>query len=106
VTLIVWAARAGGSVTKLTVRAGQLEIIRQGGRLVFDLHSHYTPIEVHGRPGRGWKVQFLRRGVTPVTVDSSMVDPVDFMRVLTFYRPELDPDHRPEPQRSVQQSRR
>ena len=97
VTLIIWAARAGGSVTKLTLRAGQLEIVRQGSRLVFDLQSQYTPIEVHGR-GRGWKVEFIRRGIAPAVVDASMVDPKDFMRVLTFYRPDLDPDAQPSQQ--------
>ena len=67
-------------------------MLRQGGRFVFDLASVYTPVEVHGTPGRhGWKVVFLRRGMTPFVVDRTMVDPDDFMRVLSFFRPNLHP---------------
>ena len=58
--------------------------------MVFDLASTYTAIEVVGKPGsKKWKVQFLRRGMPPVIVDSTMVDGRDFMRILSFYRPEL-----------------
>jgi hypothetical protein len=89
-TLVIWAIRAGATVTRLTVKSGQLEIARQGGRMVFDLASSYTAIEVVGRPGsKKWKVLFLRRGLAPVTVDSTMVDGREFMRVLGFFRPEV-----------------
>ena len=89
-TLVIWAIRAGAGITRLTVRSGQLEIVRQGGRQVFDLTSHYTPIEVVGKPGtKKWKVLFHRRGMAPLVIDRSMVDSKDFMRVLGFFRPEL-----------------
>jgi hypothetical protein len=89
-TLMVWAIRGGASVTKLEVHQGQLQVIQQGGRFIFDLSSQYTRFEVHGQPGhRGWKVLFPRRGMAPFTVDASMVDPDDFMRVLRFFRPQL-----------------
>ena len=91
-TLVIWGIRAGASVTRLTVRSGQLEIVRQGGRQVFDLTSHYTPIEVLGKPGsKKWKVLFLRRGMAPAVIDSTMVDGKDFMRILGFFRPDLQP---------------
>ncbi len=91
-TLVIWGIRAGASVTRLTVRSGQLEIVRQGARQVFDLTSGYTPIEVVGRPGsKKWKVMFLRRGMAPAVVDSTMVDGKDFMRILSFFHPELQP---------------
>jgi len=90
VTLVIWAIRAGATVTRLTVRRGQLEIVRQGSRTVFDLASTYTAVEVSGKPGsKKWKVQFLRRGAPPMTVDETMVDGRDFMRILTFFRPDL-----------------
>jgi hypothetical protein len=89
-TAVIWAIRAGATVTVLTVRRGQLEISRQGGRMVFDLASTYTDIQVVGRPGsKKWKVLFVRRGMSPVVIDGTMVDPVDFMRVLKFFRPDL-----------------
>ena len=87
-TVMVWAIRSGASVTTLEVHQGQLQVIQQGGRFIFDLSSQYTRFEVHGEPGhRGWKVLFPRRGMAPFTVDASMVDPDDFMRVLRFFRP-------------------
>jgi len=89
-TAMVWAIRAGASVTRLEVHQGQLQVIQQGGRYIFDLASQYTRFEVHGRPGhRGWKVLFPRRGMPPFAVDATMVDPDDFMRVLRFFRPQL-----------------
>jgi hypothetical protein len=89
-TVMVWAIRGGASVTTLEVHQGQLQVIQQGGRYIFDLSSQYTRFEVHGQPGhRGWKVLFPRRGMEPFTVDASMVDPDDFMRVLRFFRPQL-----------------
>ncbi len=89
-TAMVWAIRAGASVTTLTVHHGQLEVVQQGGRYVFDMASQYTRVEVHGRPGKhGWAVIFPRRGMTPFKVDATMVDPDDFMRVLRFFRPQL-----------------
>ena len=89
-TVMVWAIRSGASVTMLEVHQGQLQVIQQGGRFIFDLSSQYTRFEVHGEPGhRGWKVLFPRRGMAPFTVDASMVDPDDFMRVLRFFRPQL-----------------
>lgn len=88
-TMVIWAVRAGSSIAHLSVTRGQLEILRGGGRNVFDLSSRYTPIEVIGNPGeRGWKVLFLRRSMSPFVIDSSMVDPVEFMTVLRTYRPE------------------
>ncbi|QIG45590.1 hypothetical protein G5V58_25160 [Nocardioides anomalus] len=90
VTVVVWAIRAGASVTRLTVRQGQLEVVQQGGRYVFDLASQYTIFEVHGRSERrGWYVLFHRRDLAPFKVDKTMVDPQDFMRVLRFFRPQL-----------------
>ena len=62
----------------------------QGGRrFVFDLSGGYTPIQVVGSPGdRDWRVLFLRRNEDPFVVDSSMVDPHEFMDVLHHYLPE------------------
>ena len=46
-------------------------------------------MQVIGEPGRrGWKVLFLRRGMSPFVIDSSMVDPHEFTSVLRYYRPE------------------
>ncbi|MBC9735353.1 hypothetical protein [Nocardioides marmotae] len=93
-TLVLWAVRAGSAVTRMSVTAGQLEVLRGGGRFVFDLRSRYTPIEVVGEPGsRGWKVLFVRRSMAPFVIDSSMVDPEEFMQVLRQHRPERVDQH-------------
>jgi hypothetical protein len=87
--MIIWAVRAGSPPPRVSVHAGQLEVIQAGGRFVFDLSGTYTPIEVVGRPGdRGWKVLFLRRNLDPFVIDSSMVDPHEFMKVLRRFQPE------------------
>ena len=89
-TAMVWAIRAGASVTTLEVHQGQLQVIQQGSRYIFDMASEYTPVEVRGQPGkRGWKVLFPRRGMEPFSIDATMVDPDDFMRVLRFFRSEF-----------------
>lgn len=89
--LVVWAVRAGSTTARLTVVAGQLEVVTGDGRFVFDLKSSYTPIEVDGEPGvRGWRVLFHRRGMAPFVIDSTMVDPAEFMRVLRHHRPDAD----------------
>ncbi|MGZ4466569.1 MAG: hypothetical protein ACXVW0_14505, partial [Nocardioides sp.] len=89
--LVVWAVRASTAPAHVTVRGGQVEIVRAGSRHRFDLASHYTPVDVIGAPGdRSWKVLFHRRSMTPFVVDASMVDPVEFTRLLRRYRPERD----------------
>lgn len=88
-SLVLWALRAGSSAPRLSVTSGQLEVLGSAGRFVFDLDSPYTPIEVVGTAGkRGWRVLFLRRGMSPFVIDSSMVDPTEFMSVLRRHRPE------------------
>jgi hypothetical protein len=90
-TAIIWAVHSGTSVTRLSVRGGQLQVVKQGVRTTIDLTSSYTPVEVHGRPGRhGWKVVFRRRDLSTFVIDQSMVDPSEFMRVLRYYRPGVD----------------
>lgn len=87
--LVLWAIRASSPVAHLSVHAGQLEVVQGGGRFVFELAGSFTPIEVVGMPGdRHWKVLFLRRNMDPFVIDSSMVDPREFMDMLRHYRPE------------------
>jgi hypothetical protein len=85
--LIIWAVRAGSPPPRLSVRGRQLEVVQSGGRFVFDLSGNYTPIKVVGKPGdRNWRVLFLRRNMDPFVIDSSMVDPHEFMEMLERYR--------------------
>lgn len=87
-TGIVWAVRSGTGVTRLQVHGGHLVVDHRGARLIFDLTSSLTRIEVHGKPGRGsWKVVFRRGDMSPFVIDRTMVDAREFMRVLRYYRP-------------------
>ena len=87
--LVTWAVRTGTPLTRMAVKGGQLDVRSGGLHLKFDLTSHYTPIEVRGTPGRrGWRVLFGRGTTQPFVVDSSIVDPKEFMEVLRRYRPE------------------
>ncbi len=87
-TVFVWAVRASTSPTRISLTGGRLEIHRNGGRHLFDLTNPALPVEEIGSPGdRRWRVHFVRRGMDPFVVDSSMVDPHEFSRALDHYRP-------------------
>lgn len=85
-TGFVWAVRAGTTPARVTLRGGQVEVVRGERREVFDLTSSYTPVEVVGRPGeRGWRVVFVRRGMPPFVIDASMVDAREFAAAIEPY---------------------
>lgn len=87
-TLLVHAIRVSANPAHLSIRSGQLEVVRGNRRDAFDLTSRFTRIEVVGRPGRpGWKVLMARFGRDPLVIDSSMVDPVRFTEALERHRP-------------------
>lgn len=87
-TAITWALRAGTAVARLRVVGGILQIQKAGRTDVFSLIDDFQVIDVVGRPGgMSWQVHFLRAGLEPYVVDSSMVSPHEFMRVLAYYRP-------------------
>lgn len=87
--LVVYAVRVSAAPARLSIRSGQLEVVRGSHRDVFDLTSRFTRIEVVGRPGRpGWKVLFARFGKDPLVIDSSMVDPATFTAALERNRPQ------------------
>lgn len=88
--LVIWATRASSAPAHLEINSGHLTVERTGTIRHFDLASKYTALEVHGRPGLpGWKVLIEQRDAPPFVIDSAMVDPKAFMRVLRYYRPEL-----------------
>ena len=82
-----------GVGTTVEVTDAQLAVSRAGQNLAnsrFDLTSPNTKIEQSGKPGqRGWRVLILRRSMSPVTIDSRMVDPRTFMEALRQWRPDL-----------------
>ena len=90
-TVVLAMLRSGAPVTRVTVRAGRLDIVRGESRYCFDLTDDQTRIDVVGNPGeRRWRVLFHRRSLTPYVVDKAMVDPVEFTRILRRHRPSQD----------------
>lgn len=83
--------RSGAPVTRVTVRAGRLDIVQGESRYCFDLTDEQTQIDEVGKPGeRRWRVLFHRRSLAPYVVDAAMVDPVEFTRILRRHRPSHD----------------
>lgn len=98
-TVVLWLVRAGGPVARVTLTGSRLEVVRGESRHVFDLASPSCAVDVIGLPGdRGWRVLFRRRGIGPLVVDATMVDPSTFMRMLHRHRPEVT--YRPRPPRA------
>jgi len=74
----------------VTITSGVLEIRRRGRTVVFDLTDPGTRIELEGRPGgRHWTVRLSEGRTTSYVVDGSMVDGVEFVGVLRYFRPDL-----------------
>jgi hypothetical protein len=75
---------------EVSVTRGMVYIDSSSNSYRFDLRQTTTEVEMTGQPGEpGWQVRFLRRHLDPFTVDSTMVDPVDFVRRLREWRPEI-----------------
>lgn len=90
VLLGAWRMRSRRRPATVVATGSRLEIMRDGGRHVFDLSRRDNPVDVVGLPGdRHWRVLFHRRGMRPYVVDASMVEPDAFMRVLHAQRAEV-----------------
>ena len=75
---------------EVSVGRGMVYIDSSSDSYRFDLRSSTTKIEMTGQPGDpGWQLRFLRRHLEPFTVDATMVDPVEFVREVREWRPEL-----------------
>lgn len=89
-TVTAWRAWTRHSPTSVVLVGSRLEIVREGGRHVFDVADARLPIDVVGLPGdRAWRVRFSRRGMAPYVLDATMVDPVEFLRLLHLHRSEV-----------------
>lgn len=75
---------------QVSVSRGMVYVDSSSTSYRFDLRSSTTQVEMVGVPGEpGWQVRFLRRHLDPFTIDASMVDPIQFVRQLREWRPEL-----------------
>ncbi|WP_296601982.1 hypothetical protein [Nocardioides sp.] len=89
-TVAAWRSWAGHSPTTVLLVGSHLEIVRDGGRHVFDLADPRLPVDVVGLVGdRSWRVEFSRRGMAPYVLDATMVDPAELLLVLHRHRSEV-----------------
>ena len=85
---LAWNSRE--ETWEVSVGRGMVYIDSSSDSYRFDLRSSTTKIEMTGQPGdAGWQLSFLRRHLDPFTVDATMVDPVEFVRQVREWRPEL-----------------
>jgi hypothetical protein len=69
---------------------GTVHIEGPAGHHQFDLTSENTRLQMVGEPGRrGWRVEFLRRAMSPFVVDGTMVDAHAFVDAVRRWRPDL-----------------
>jgi hypothetical protein len=88
--LLFVAFRRTSTASDVSVEDGTLKLMFGASHHTFYLTSPSTQLEMVGAPGdRDWKLQVLRRGMPPVTVDARTVDPVAFTDVVRQWRPEL-----------------
>ncbi len=82
--------RIGRSSTVNLSETGVLSLTFGDAHHAFDLSSDNTEVEMVDFPGdAGWSVRLLRRGLPPIEVDTSSVDPVLFTEALRQWRPQL-----------------
>ncbi|MGA8844996.1 MAG: hypothetical protein WB471_00080, partial [Nocardioides sp.] len=82
--------RIGRSSTVRLSEEGMLTLVFGEAKHTFDLSTDQTEVKMIEAPGDlDWAVRLVRRGLPPVEVDMSSVDPVVFTEALRQWRPEL-----------------
>ena len=89
VALLVFL-RLGAMSSSVTLADGMLEVVFGDNHHKFDLTSDKTVVEMEGDPGdRDWRMMLVRRGLSPVEIDASAVDPEPFTEAMRQWRPNL-----------------
>ena len=84
------ALRQRSKSSEVHLENGTLRLRHGDQHHTFYLTSSSTKLEMSGNPGdKDWKVQVLRRGMAPVTIDHRDVDPVAFTEAVRQWRPNL-----------------
>lgn len=82
------ALRQRSQTSEVHLERGTLRLRFGDQHHTFYLNSPSTQIEMLGEPGdRDWRVEVLRKGMPPVTIDHKDVDPVAFTATLRHFRP-------------------
>ena len=84
------ALRQRSKSSEVHLEKGTLRLRHGDRHHTFYLTSTSTQLKMTGQPGdKDWKVQVLRRGMAPVTIDNRDVDPVAFTEAVRQWRPNL-----------------
>ena len=84
------ALRQRSQSSEVHLEKGTLRLRHGDQHHTFYLSSASTQLEMTGNPGdKDWKVQVLRRGMAPVTIDNKDVDAVAFTETLRHWRSDL-----------------
>jgi hypothetical protein len=84
------ALRRRSQSSEVHLERGTLRLRFGDTQHTFYLNSPSTRLEMTGTPGdRDWRMQVLRRGMAPVTIDAKDVDPVAFTQALGHWRPSV-----------------
>ncbi len=84
------ALRQRSKSSEVHLENGTLRLRHGDQHHTFYLTSTSTQLEMSGNPGdKDWKVQVLRRGMEPVTIDHKDVDPMAFTEAMRQWRPNL-----------------
>ena len=90
VGLALLVLRSRGRSARVWMEGATVNVQRGPDQYRFDLSNANTRLEMVGEPGhRGWKLLFLRRGMSPFEIDAGMVDPAAFTEAVRRWRPEL-----------------
>jgi hypothetical protein len=82
------ALRRRAQSSEVHLDRGTLRLRFGDNQHTFYLNSPSTQLQMTGQPGdRDWRMQVLRRGMAPVTIDAKDVDPVAFTEALHQWRP-------------------
>ncbi|MFL6023534.1 MAG: hypothetical protein ACJ72O_09370 [Marmoricola sp.] len=87
VAVIFRGALMGSGLTTVDLKSSTLRIRKDGELSVFNLADPTHRVEVSGTPGSSdWKVVLESIDHRELTITAAHVNPVDFHRVVTFYR--------------------
>ena len=90
VAAVAVVLRLNTSRSNVQIQRGAMNVVLGERHHTFYLNAESTQLTMTGEPGdRDWKVEVLRTGMTPVTIDGRSVDPQRFTAALRVWRPDL-----------------
>ncbi len=84
---VLLVVQLGALKRVVTLRDGTLDVVQGDARHRFDLTTEKTQIQMMGQPGdKDWQMLLARRGLSPVAIGPSEVDPEPFVEAVRQWR--------------------